>query len=237
MTMPMLDTRPATPLPEARLLRFASPAQAAAALTARVVQDLDSAIAQRGHASLAVPGGRTPEMFLDLLGYRQLDWRRIGITLTDERWVPSTNERSNAGLVARTLGRHGRPYRWYPLYRAGIAVETAPARVEYESGSIGWPLDVVVLGMGDDGHVASLFPGSDAGLDEAGARRFVAVTGPGGERRISLTLTALREARAVYLLLHGAGKLEVLRNAPGSRLPIARVLQARRDRVVAFVSP
>jgi 6-phosphogluconolactonase len=224
------------PSPSLSVLSFVSPRQAAAALVARVAFDLDRAVALRGHASLAVPGGTTPEPFLRLLEYRHLDWRRIAVTLTDERWVPPEHERSNAGLVARTLGARPKPYRWYPLFRGGTTADRAVARVEYESGPLGWPLDVVVLGMGEDGHVASLFPGNEAGLEVNGPRRFVAVTGPGGEPRISLTLTALKEARSLYLLLHGRGKLGVLQRAVRDRLPVARVLEARRERTIALTS-
>jgi len=235
MTAP-LRIRPVDLSPPPSVLQFVSARQAAAALVARVVSDLEHAVAQRGHASLSVPGGTTPEAFLRLLGYRHLDWRRIAVTLTDERWVPPEHERSNAALVARTLGAAGRPYRWYPLFRAGTTADKAVPRVEYESGALGWPLDVVVLGMGEDGHVASLFPGSSAGLDDAGSRRFAAVTGPDGLPRMSLTLTALREARSVYLLFHGDAKLAVLERAAREGLPVARVLASRRDRVVAFTS-
>jgi 6-phosphogluconolactonase len=234
MPRPRIDAP--DPSPSLPVLTFVSPGQAAAALTARIVSDLDRAVALRGRASLAVAGGTTPEPFLHLLAYRQLDWRRIAVTLTDERWVAPEHERSNAGLVARTLGARPRPYRWFPLYRAGTTADRAVPRVEYESGSLGWPLDVVVLGMGEDGHVASLFPGNDAGLEDNGSRRFVAVKGPGGEPRISLTLTALREARSVYLLLHGRSKLAVLERAARDGLPVARVVEARRDRTIALTS-
>lgn len=237
MIIPLRRGPAPAPSPHVTQQRFVSSHQAAAALAARVADDLDRAVAARGRASLAVPGGTTPGPFLRLLGYRNLDWRRIAVTLTDERWVPEENVRSNARLVAATLGAHRRPYRWFPLYRAGTTAERAAARVEHESGSLGWPLDVVVLGMGEDGHVASLFPGSEAGFEAAGPRRFVAVQGPDGEPRISLTLTALREARSVYLLFSGASKLAVLQDAGQEQLPVARVLAARRDRVVAFTSP
>lgn len=236
MNTARLHVHPVDSSPAASILRFVSPGQAAAALAARVVSDLDRAIAQRGHASLAVPGGTTPEQFLRLLGYRNLDWRRVAVTLTDERWVPPAHERSNAALVSRTLGATGRRYRWFPLFRAGTTADRAVARVEYETGSLGWPLDVVVLGMGEDGHVASLFPGSNAGLEDTDARRFVAATGPDGQPRISLTLTALREARSVYLLFHGDAKLAVLGRSAAEGLPVARIIAARRDRVVAFTS-
>lgn len=237
MMMPQPHTLPVRRLPAPPVRRFVSPRQAAAALAARVVSDLEEAVTQRGRASLAVPGGTTPEVFLRLLGYRNLDWRRIAVTLTDERWVGPGHDRSNARLVARTLGAAGRAYRWYPLYRAGTPAGRAVSRVEYELGALGWPLDVVVLGMGDDGHVASLFPGNEAGMEDTGPRRFTAVKGPNDEPRISLTLPALREARAVYLLFHGEQKLAVLDAAHRDpRLPVARLLAARANAVTVFAS-
>ncbi len=234
----MLQPRVQTPTlsPSLSVLHFVSPRQAAAALAARVASDLDQAVACRGKASLALPGGATPGPFLQMLGYRNLDWRRIAVTLTDERWVPPDHDRSNARLIAGTLGEHRRPYRWFPLFRAGSTAERAVARVEYESGSLGWPLDVVVLGMGEDGHVASLFPDDESGFEDAGPRRFVAVRGPGDEPRVSLTLTALKEARSLYLLIHGSSKLKVLEGAAQAGLPVARVLEARRNRAIVFTS-
>jgi 6-phosphogluconolactonase len=89
--------------------------------------------------------------------------------------------------------------------------------------------------MGDDGHVASLFPGDQAGFADP-ASRFVAVRGPGDEPRVSLSAAALEQAREVYVLLRGAAKLEVLQRSLGGELPVARVLDARNGRVQVFAS-
>jgi 6-phosphogluconolactonase len=222
----------ATTLPT--IHRFSTHAQASAALAARVAEDLEEAIAERGEASIAVPGGTTPGEFLSALGGRTLDWRHITIMLTDERWVPPDHPRSNAGLVTRTLGRKGARYRWYPLWREGVAPDDAAADLDAGSTDMVWPLDVVVMGMGEDGHVASLFPGDETGFAPR-ARRFVAITGPGDEPRVSLSAQSLVRARKAYLLFRGAAKLATLSNALRGSLPVARVLDARRAKVHVFV--
>jgi 6-phosphogluconolactonase len=218
-----------------RMKRFATHGQASAALAAAVAADLENAVEERGVASLAVPGGTTPGEFLSLLGQRDLDWPWITVTLTDERWVSPANERSNAGLVARTLGHSPRPYQWWPLWREDCSPQQAAAQLEIESRAVPWPLDAVVLGMGEDGHVASLFPGDESGFNGSGSRNFVAVRGPSGEPRVSLSAAAIIKARNVYLLLKGETKQARLA-AADSRLPVARILAKRKDPTVVFAS-
>lgn len=215
--------------------RFETHADASVALADEVAATLHDAVNRRGHASLAVPGGTTPGEFLGALGARPLDWPRVTVLLTDERWVAPDHPRSNTALVDRTLGRRGRPYRWFPLWRAGVAPREAVALLEAEAGAVPWPLDVAVLGMGDDGHVASLFPGDETGFAAPGLR-FVAVRGPGDEARVSLSAAVLEQARHVYVLLRGAAKRGVLQRALGSELPIARLVAARDGRLHVFAS-
>lgn len=234
----MMAAPPIGPSPprQPTLLKFVSRRQAAAALVARVVADLEQALARRGAASLAVPGGTTPGEFLALLGYRSLDWHRVTVTLTDERWVAPSHERSNTGLVARTLGCHGRPYSWFPVWRPGVPLGEAPGLLESDSASLPWPLDVVVLGMGEDGHVASLFPGDETGFAAGTARRFVAVRGPGDEPRVSLTASAIAAARRTCLMVTGERKQAMLRDLADTTLPVARVLAQCPGRVVAYAA-
>ena len=113
--------------------------------------------------------------------------------------------------------------------------EVRKALLEADVAAVPLPLDVVVLGMGDDGHVASLFPGDEAGFADT-ASRFVAVRGPGDEPRVSLSAAVLEQAREVYLLLRGVAKVEVLQCALGGELPVARLLDARNGRVQVFAS-
>lgn len=215
--------------------RFATHAEASSALAARVAEQLADAVAARGVASLAVPGGTTPAEFLTALGDAGPDLERVTVMLTDERWVPPDHPRSNAALVGRTLGRRAGRYRWYPLWLDGLSPAGAVEVLDAGTADIAWPLDVVVLGMGEDGHVASLFPGDESGF-ASGARRFVAVTGPADEPRVSLSASSIVQAREVYLLLRGDAKLDVFSGALGGALPVARVVAARQGRVHVFAS-
>jgi 6-phosphogluconolactonase len=213
--------------------RFESHAAASAALAGRVAALLTDAVRRRGSASLAVPGGTTPGEFLTALGGQPVDWSHVTVLLSDERWVAPEHPRSNTALVDRTRGAHGRPYRWYPLWRAGVTPREATALLAADADSVPWPLDAAVLGMGDDGHVASLFPGDETGYADASSP-FVAVLGPGAEPRISLSAAVLAQAREAYLLLRGTTKLEVLERALGGDLPVARLVAARQGRVHVY---
>lgn len=215
--------------------QFDSHAAASAALAGRVARALRDAVSLRAEASLAVPGGTTPGEFLTMLAGQPVDWSHVTVLLTDERWVAPDHPRSNTALVDRTLGAQGRTYRWYPLWREGIAAEDATATLEAGSSVVTWPLDIVVLGMGDDGHVASLFPGDETGF-EGSSSRFVAVRGPHGEPRVSLSAAVLAQARETYLLLRGAAKLAVLERALGGDLPVARLVKARDGHVHVYAS-
>jgi 6-phosphogluconolactonase len=215
--------------------RFESHAAASAALAGRVAAVLTDAATLRGAASLAVPGGSTPGEFLAALREQPLDWSHVTVLLTDERWVAPDHPRSNTALVDRTLGARGRSYRWYPLWREGVALHEATALLEADASAVPWPLDAAVLGMGDDGHVASLFPGDETGFADASSW-FVAVLGPGGEPRVSLSAAVLAQAREVYLLLRGAAKLAVLERALDGDLPVARLLAARHGPVHVYAS-
>lgn len=215
--------------------RFDSHAAASAALASRVAAVLTDAVKQRGAASLAVPGGTTPGEFLTALGGQPVNWAQVTVLLTDERWVAPDHPRSNTALVDRTLGACGRAYRWYPLWRGAVALHAAAATLEADASAVPWPLDAVVLGMGDDGHVASLFPDDETGYANASSR-FVAVLGPGAEPRVSLSAAVLAQARDVYLLLRGAAKLDVLERALGGDLPVARLVAARHGRVHVYAS-
>lgn len=225
---------------------------ASEALAAEVAIRLRSAIAMRGIASLAVPGGSTPVRFLEALACYALDWPRVVVTLTDERWVPERHPESNAGLVARTLQRYGAAQCTFrSLYVPGLLPHDALRVLDERLKPLPWPLDVVVLGMGLDGHVASLFPGSpDARRAEDGGRarvtaagapaRVAAAEAPDGMPRMSLTLDALASARNLYLLIHGRRKQKALQAALEDEaeipLPVRAVLEAHAGRTVIHCS-
>ena len=134
---------------------FADRAALAAALTETVATRLKSALAERGEASIAVSGGSTPERFFNVLSQTDLDWGTVSVTLVDERWVPSSDARSNARLVAGSLLKNrAAAARFVPLYRDAACPEDGISSVLAALTTVPMPFDAVVLGMGTDGHTA-----------------------------------------------------------------------------------
>src|SRR5690606_36745905 len=136
------------------------------ALAEQLAQDvadkLSSAIKKNGSASLAVSGGSTPKLFFQALSKHELNWKLVNITLVDERFVPANNDRSNHKLVADNLLQNLEAQAHFiPLYQAGAELEDAATLATVKTADICDPFDVVVLGMGADGHTASFFPEGD----------------------------------------------------------------------------
>jgi 6-phosphogluconolactonase len=217
----------------------------AAALADRVAGILGEALAQRGRASLVVAGGRSPAVFLRALGGHELDWSSVAVTLADERWLPPEHPDSNAGMVrASLLQGPAAAARFVPLYGGEESPEAGLAECELRSRSVPRPFDVVVLGMGEDGHFASLFPGVPAlaALLADTAPPFAAVIPPAAAHpRMTLSLPALLDARQVVLQINGPRKQAVIEEAAarGDALaqPVAALLQQRRTPVQVFFSP
>jgi 6-phosphogluconolactonase len=188
------------------------------ALAERVAEALRAAIGERGHALLAVSGGSTPKAFFDVLSQQTLDWARVQVTLVDERWVAETDPRSNARLVKSSLLQHAASAATFvPLYCAAPTPEDGLAATRERIAALSLPFDAVVLGMGDDGHTASFFPGGDhliEALDLHGQARVLPMRAPGaGEPRITLTLAALLQTRSLFLLVSGESKRQLLADA------------------------
>ncbi len=215
----------------------------ASALAQAVADDLRAALVQRGQASLALSGGTTPRRFLQALSQQALDWANVTVTLVDERWVPDDHERSNARLVKECLLQNvAADARFVPLYRSAATPDEV-----LEDIAAGLPamLDVVVLGMGGDGHTASFFPGGDRlaeAMDTATGATVLPMRAPGaGEPRITLTLPVLRDAGRLYLHIEGGEKRQVLQQAlsghgPGAQYPMHHVLQALRAPLQVYLT-
>ena len=207
---------------------FASAAAAAEALAATVAAILAQAIRQRGAAVLAVAGGRTPVPFLSALFGVELDWARVTLVPTDDRWVPADSPDSNLGLLtALSTNRPAAQVHLVPL-AAGLSPPEAEAAAAADRlAGLTDPFDAVILGMGDDGHVASLFPGHPLSATDGGA--CVAGTAPVPPyRRISLTLDRLLKSRSLFLLIGGGCKRRLFdkaRTDEGCDLPVSAVMR------------
>lgn len=124
-----------------------------------VAQRLRTGVSERGRALLVLSGGSTPVPFFEALAQCDLDWSRVTITLADERWVPEEHADSNARLVkAYLLQGRAAQANWVPLFNDEVTPQGGQAAIEQTLAGLCWPADVVVLGMGGDGHTASLFP-------------------------------------------------------------------------------
>ncbi len=213
---------------------FDTPAALATALAAAVARSLKKGIAARGAASLALSGGRTPELFFAALAQQDLEWAKVTVTLVDDRWVPLDSPRSNEALLRRSLlqGPAAAAHLVGLVTGAATPSEGLEA-VSAQVAALPLPFDAVVLGMGTDGHTASFFPQGDhlaEALDPAGQALVLPMQAPGaGEPRITLTLPLILAARAVYLHIEGTEKAAVLETAledgPAEEMPIRAVLR------------
>ncbi|WP_210668683.1 6-phosphogluconolactonase [Pseudomonas protegens] len=189
----------------------------AATLAQDVAERLRAAIAAKGQACVVLSGGRSPVPFLEQLASENLDWAKVTVSLADERWVPVEHADSNAGLLARHLLKGAAAKaRFVGLYQQADNLDTAAGKADQALLALP-PIDVLVLGMGDDGHTASLFPGSPnlkAGLDLASGRRCLPLLAPSvPHQRLSMTRSLLASAAFTALSVQGSGKLATLRAA------------------------
>ena len=213
---------------------FADGDDLADAAASAVAQQLSEGLSDRGHASLVGTGGRSPGPVYDRLSQANLDWAHVAVTLSDERYGVSDSPNSNARLLRERL-----------FVGPAAAAQFLPL-TDYAEPALKqlMPFDAVMLGMGKDGHVASLIPGSPVlvpAMDPAGAA--LTAESPQGFgspplARITLTLSALLQSRAIFLLIAGEAKRQVIAQAQaGADLPVRAILNQGRVPVRIFWAP
>lgn len=222
-----------------RLIVADSPQDLARQCAERIASGLDLALAQRDRAQLALAGGETPRATYEHLGQEHLPWERVDVLLGDERWVPAEDPASNARMLRQTLLAQApaRQARFHPVPTTAEAPEQGAAQYSQlltELCPSDPPcLDLILLGLGDDGHTASLFPGTAA---TTVVDRWVTVSEGKGLPRITFTAPVLCAARQVIFLVSGAGKQQALRRLLDSqespqRTP-ARLVQPQSEVVI-----
>lgn len=206
----------------------------ATVFAATLAADINTAIADTGSALIAVSGGSTPKKLFARLGrHRDISWEKVSITLVDERWVPETSDRSNARLVnEQLLQGPAATAHFLPLYSGGTEPDAAAiARTNSLLAEFPDKFAAVIVGMGNDGHTASFFPGGDT-LEEAltGAGPALAIRAPdAGEARVTLVFKRLMETQKLYLHIEGDEKAQTLEKAlqagPVEEMPIRSFLR------------
>jgi 6-phosphogluconolactonase len=216
------------------------------ALSGEIQVDLVEAIAAREAASLVVSGGTTPGGLFDQLCHEPLDWSRVWITLSDERWVEATSESSNENLVrTRLLNANASTARFIGLKNPAPTPEAGAEWSWRALTRMPRPYDVVLLGMGPDGHIASLFPSSlgvARAVDSSAQPTCVAMNALAPPHaRISQNLAALLDSRRIVLLITGEEKWAVYQRAkaPGSvtELPVRAILHQQTTPIDVYWSP
>ena len=223
---------------------FADREALAQALAGRIAGLLAAAVERRGTALLAVSGGTTPARLFEVLSTQPIAWDNVTVTLVDERFVPQSSSRSNAALVsAKLLRGRAAAARFVPLFRQGENLDEAAADGDREIAALPSPFDVVILGMGTDGHTASFFPDArelPALLDPENALALMPVhADSAGEQRLTLTLSRIVAAGFLALHIEGEEKRTAFDRAMGDgpELPVRAVLESSPRPVEVFWAP
>ena len=215
-------------------------------LARQVSASLAGAISARGSASMVVSGGKSPLKLFEHLRAQALDWSRVYVSLADERWVDPSDPSSNEKLVRDVLLKeHASAARFHGLKNAAPTPDKGAVSAWELFARVPRPLDVVLLGMGDDGHTASLFPHSPnlpSALNADAAPGCVGMWSPSEPHaRLSLNLSALLDSRRIVILINGPQKWSTFTAAseagPAADMPIRAVLRQSHTPVEVMWSP
>jgi 6-phosphogluconolactonase len=212
-------------------------------LSEDIAKTLRAAVHNHGRACMAVSGGSTPQKMLSLLGQASLDWPAISALLVDERWLPTDHANSNEAMLKDTLLKGaGAACQYLPLKNSAAAPEDGQYELEEQLDALPWPLSVVHLGMGDDGHTASWFHDAPeySILCAAQSQHCFAVhPGSAPYARITLSPKAVFSSEKIVIHITGKAKREVLENALGkyADYPISMVLHQQQVPVDIYWAP
>jgi 6-phosphogluconolactonase len=218
---------------EAEWWDYDSPEEMAEAVAGDIGFIVESAVEARNASLLAVPGGNTPRPILDRLAKAKLPWKKVMVIPTDDRLVAVDSELSNIRVIAQSLIPAGA--RVLPIATENPDYKLAGNAADARLQDLPWPPDLVWLGMGEDGHTASIFDGPDlqSALDAPKTRRAVGVMPDPMPQdapvaRVTLTRAAILSARTILITIIGQEKRDLLEQAiadgHSSKLPIGRVL-------------
>jgi 6-phosphogluconolactonase len=226
---------------EAEWWDYDTAAEMAGAVAGDVALVIENALGARGQALVALPGGKSPVPIFERLAAATIEWNRVTIIPTDDRLVPLGNPLSNVAMIARHFlpkGAHVLPI----AAESAVDYRTAGKAADAQLADLKWPPDLVWLGVGADGHTASIFPGPDLeqALDGPTTRRAVGLMpdplpAEAPVARVTLSRAAILSARALLLAFCGTEKRAVVERAikdgPLSSTPIGRVLAEAEGRV------
>ena len=222
--------------------QFKTRLEASEAAANRIAELLAKRLENQARSSIIVSGGTTPRQCLSALAKAPLDWQRVQIALSDERWVPPDHEDSNESLVRQTLlVDEAATAELLPVYAADVSPEERCEALQDPLPAL--PFSCSLIGMGTDGHFASLFPDAEnlaLGLDVESGRLYIPVTTSASPHpRISMTLAGISRSDEIALLFFGEEKLDVYRQALDSAngYPVSRLLRQKRAPVRLFWAP
>ncbi len=227
-----------------QLLEFDNRSDAAQAAGRRIASALHRRLEHNERASLIVSGGSSPAPVYAYLSHKELAWHRVDVLLSDERWVPPEHPDSNEKMLRESLAvSRARYAKIVSYFDPACSLESRCASLNKEIEELPQPFAGALLGMGTDGHFASLFPDADNvqdGLDLEGGASFLPVHTPSSPYpRLSMTLAALLRSDEILLLIFGAEKRARLEEAiaTDSDLPVAHLLRQECVPVFTFWAP
>ena len=215
-------------------------------LSARIRKMLSESVHNKGHASLAVSGGTTPIPLFEALSHLDLEWDKVVVTLVDERWVEITDRDSNEYLVRRYLLKEKAvKARFIGMKTAEETAKAGEKACSQRLREVPLPFDALILGIGSDGHTASLFPGAKrlpAAVDAKPNRICINIKPQSApHERMTLTLPAILNSSRIFIFIRGEEKRSVYAKAvskgPPDEMPIRHILGQTKVPVSVYWAP